>query len=358
MAEIEAFLRTGEAPPPAPEPRPVTSLPPEGVTPPADPFLDGPPLRAVPGGRLHRGPWWRRLSRVNPIRHGLPLGRSGGIVLMAREWRMRRRIRRGRGLPAEPPKWTAARALAVVGVLGVLLLLPSILPGRSSGSGGSDHASAAPAGPGYSFLRLNRGGTPMRWNPCSPIYYVTDFSAAPSYAAADLQTAVEQVSRATGILFVDKGSTTTFPSGGGNIGADGQAGPVVIAWGSAAQTTQVNFASGATGADALARTEPIAAVDQNTGHGVFVTGTVLIGSGAGRLPQGFGPGGLGVLMLHELGHLMGLANVSTPGQVMSTHVLASATTGLGSADRAGLQRLGTASGCLKVPSQAAYEPAL
>lgn len=371
MAEIEAFLRTGEAPPAAPEPGPEAPVGPFRAFPPgdhpagSDPLLEARRARAQRSSRwpwmsrLSRGSRYGRLSRLNPIRHGLPLGRPGGVVLMGREWRLRRRIRRRGGLPPEPPKWTVLRAVIVVAVLGLLLALPSLLPGRSSGgSGGADHASAAPAGPGYSFLRVNRSGTPVRWNPCSPIYYVTNLSAAPAYASAELRSAVAQISRATGILFVDRGSTTAFPSGGGDISAGGQAGPVVIAWADSAQTSKIGFPAGATGADALARTEPIAAVNQTTGHGVYVTGTVLIGAGADQLPQGFAPGGLGVLLLHEFGHLVGLGNVATPGQVMNANVLKTPTAKLGPGDLAGLTRLGTASGCESVPSGSTFEPTL
>lgn len=364
MAEIEAFLRTGEAPPAAPEPDPAVEFPdltlgdaPASV----DSFLEARRARRVRPSRWPRLSRLARsvgLSRLNPVRHGLPLGRPGGVVLMGREWRMRRRIRRRNGLPPEPPKWTVLRAVLVVAVLGLLLALPSLLPRSSGGSSGADHASAAPAGPGYSFMRVNRSGTPVRWNPCSPVYYVTNLTSAPSYASAELQSAVGQISRATGILFVNRGATTTFPAGGGDISAGGQAGPVVIAWADSAQSAKIGFPAGATGADAVARTEPIAAVDQSTGHGVYVTGTVLIGAGAGRLPQGFGPGGQGVLLLHELGHLMGLANVSTPGQIMDTNVLSTSTAKLGSGDLAGLKRLGTASGCESVPSGATFEPTL
>lgn len=364
MAEIEAFLRTGEAPPAAPEPDQAAEFPDlsvEDSPAPIDSFLEARRARTV---RPSRWPLLSRLSRsvglsrLNPIRRGLPLGRPGGVVVMGREWRVRRRIRRRNGLPPEPPRWTVLRAVLVVAVLGLLLALPSLLPRSSGASGGADHASAAPAGPGYSFLRVNRSGTPVRWNPCSPVYYVTNLTSAPAYASAELQSAVGQISRATGILFVDRGATSTFPAGGGDISAGGQAGPVVIAWADSAQSAKIGFPAGATGADALARTEPIAAVDQSTGHGVYVTGTVLIGAGAARLPQGFGPGGQGVLLLHELGHLMGLGNVATPGQVMDTNVLGTPTAKLGSGDLAGLKRLGTASGCESVPSGATFEPSL
>lgn len=381
MAEIEAFLRTGEAPPASPEPRPVASLP--GADTDAPPIDPARPLGRGAGaggtgagaGARRRGgtagtsgtggTGWR--SRFNPLRRG-PVGRAPGgrffggrLTPGGRRWSAG-----GRGSPARPgfpspaPRWTVLRAIIVAAVLVGLLLIPEVFRSRSngsgSGSGGADHASAAPAGPGYRFLSRNRSGTPVRWNPCEPIYYVTDLAAAPTYAQGDLASAVSQISHATGILFVDRGSTTTVPVSGPIVNPDGTAGPVVIAWADPTQTSQLPTPAGATGAASLAVTAPVESVDQSTGHGVYVTGTVLIGSGASRLPHGFTPGGLGVLFLHELGQLMGLGNVTAPAQVMDTAVLSTATTALGPGDLAGLKRLGTASGCLTVPSGGTLEP--
>jgi hypothetical protein len=251
------------------------------------------------------------------------------------------------------------RVLLVVGVLAALLIVPSVWPVHPSATratAGTDRASAAPAGSGYTFLRRNRSGTPVRWDPCQPLYYVTNLSSAPKFAARDLQAAISDISRATGIMFVDRGSTTSFPGGGSVIDPSGPAGPVVIAWGNPAQSAKIDFPSGASGPDALARTEPIAETDQQGGRGVYVTGTVLVSSAAGRLNPGFAPGGLGVLLLHELGHLMGLGNVADAGQVMDTQVLSTPTTRLGPGDRAGLNRLGAASGCVTAPTSGTFQP--
>ena len=376
MAEIEAFLRTGEAPPPAPEPHPVSSPPVVPDFPVSDRAPDAGGRIADPGRRrflarvlrpLRRGPAHPAGSGGHgggfvdrPVRPGRPvrLGGPGGAGRVAPPggWRSRPP---SRGLPPEPPKWTPLRAVIVCAVLLALLVLPALYSRHSNANSGSgDHASAAPAGPGYSFLRVNRSGTPVRWNPCSPVYYETDLGSAPAYAGADLQAAVSDISRVTGILFVNSGSTAAFPTTGPVLTPGGQVGPVVIAWANPAQTSQVGIPAGATGADALARTIPVAAVDENTGHGVYVTGTMTIAADAKKLPEGFGPGGLGVLFLHQLGHLVGLSTVTSPGQIMSADVLSAGTGSFGAGDLAGLKRLGTGSGCLQAPSRATFQPSL
>lgn len=292
----------------------------------------------------------------------------------------------------------------IVGVLVALLLVPVLWKKSTTGGSadGADHATAAPAGPGYLFLLVNRSGTPVRWNPCQPISYQLDLAGAPSWAQTDIGDAISSISTATGITFVPDGSTDQFPSGQVPAGstADNPA-PVVIAWATADQSRQLNLAvpasagggSGASGTssggassggassggtaggggaaaagsgtasggaassavaapavDSFARTLPVVARDEATDQGIYVTGSIIIGAGAADLPEGFGPGGAGVLLLHQLGRLVGLGDVSDPSQVMDTGVLSTRVTALGAGDLAGLKRLGRESGCLKTPA--------
>jgi hypothetical protein len=221
---------------------------------------------------------------------------------------------------------------------------------------GPDAASTAPAGPGYAFLARNRSGTPVRWNPCSPIEYQTNLAAAPAYAQADLTAALARVSQASGLRFVYEGSTDYFPADGPLIDPTDQL-PVQIAWATPAQTAQDRVQFGPVRDTWPGRVQPVVAEDEITGHGVYVTGSVIIESPASRLAAGFGPGGLGNLWLHEIGGLVGLADVSTPGEVMNPEA-ASTQAGLGAGDLAGLQRVGSQGGCLMTPKQAQYEPEL
>lgn len=299
MAEIEEFLRTGDAPAPAPEPSAevrrglVPTRPP--IRPRTGPFSDFP-------GRPHE-------------------------VLLDR-WRAGAELRRRR-----PPRWTPARVAWVLGVISVLVVLPVVFSDRSSRPSNttSDRASAAPQGPGYTFLRRNPSGTPVRWNPCEPIYYQTDLTGAPSYVATDLQLAAEKVSQATGMLFA---SVPLFASSS-----------VHVEW------------STAPGAP-LAQAVPEAAVDQLSGASVYVSGTVTISSAAATLPAGFGPGGIGVALLRALGGLVGLGPTSSPGQIMNPEALSNGTDTFGRGDLAGLKRLGLSSGCLTVPTGASLQPSL
>jgi hypothetical protein len=235
---------------------------------------------------------------------------------------------------------------------------------------GPDHASAAPAGPGYNFLRVNRSGTPVRWNPCLAIYYQLDLAAAPAWATTDIANALAAISSATGMQFAYEGGTNQFPGAAVPRGAGTTESPIVIAWATAdqsrARSLPTDLASADSSAfpgaaDALARTTPVASVDELSGHGVYVGGSVVISAAASQLASGFGPGSDGVLLLHQLARLVGLTDVTgttAAGEVMDPQVLSSGVTHLGSGDLAGLRRLGTASGCLSVPANGSLEPAV
>jgi hypothetical protein len=299
IAEIETFLRTGAAPP----------------APPA-----APPPRAV----------------AEPVRSGMP-------------------------------RWTRVRVAVVVCLLAGLLVLPVLYSDHLSGTA----ATVGPPAPldaqsGYTFLRLNPSGTPVRWNPCSTLFYETNLAGAPPYVAVDLQLAAEKVSQATGLLFADEGTTGASPPAYGALGAPPGArvgaspagpppsgaggGPILVDWAPARRPASLSTADG------YAKAVPVAAVDRATGDGVYVTGSVVISSTAASLAHGFGPHSLGVLLLHELGRLVGLGPVAASGEVMNPRVLSSRTDSFGSGDLAGLKRLGVSAGCLAVPAGAVLEP--
>jgi hypothetical protein len=64
-------------------------------------------------------------------------------------------------------------------------------------------------------------------------------------------------------------------------------------------------------------------------------------------PPGFSaPGQQGPVILHELGHLMGLGHVRAAGELM--HPSGGGVVDFGPGDREGLRQLGVDGGCVKV----------
>lgn len=246
----------------------------------------------------------------------------------------------------------------VNGAIVMVVLAAALTYLRPDTGSSADHASTAPAGPGYSFIRVNPGGTPTRWNPCAPIHYRANLEQAPPNAPLDLAAAISRISDATGLQFVDDGPTTLIPKTTYGIDVQHRK-PVVIAWARAGQTDKLGISLAVAG-NPIARTElgrggPITMISPLTKHGVDVSGSVVVDADASAaLPPGFGRGGLGVLLMHELGHLVGLGHVDDPAQIMNPSILPTKDGTWGSGDLAGLARLGRASGCLRTPHGAIF----
>ena len=74
-------------------------------------------------------------------------------------------------------------------------------------------ASAGTAGNPADFALNVWTGWVQRWNPCASVHYRVELGAE-SAALPIVQSAVGQVSRATGITFVYDGPSSFVPSGG------------------------------------------------------------------------------------------------------------------------------------------------
>jgi len=190
----------------------------------------------------------------------------------------------------------------------------------------------------------------VRYDPCQPIHYVTNLAAAPATAAGDVAGAIRRVAAATGMDFVNDGPTTEVPTRQRAAYQPDRYGdrwaPVVIAWVHGGQTDLLapSYAlgdGGSTWAEAA-----------GTSHAVDVTGDVVINADATRsMSPGFGAGKtMGRLLLHELGHVVGLGHVSDQTQVMYPDLLAARSADYGSGDLAGLAHLGRQAGCQSTPA--------
>ncbi|HUQ63663.1 MAG TPA: hypothetical protein VM121_07910 [Acidimicrobiales bacterium] len=191
----------------------------------------------------------------------------------------------------------------------------------------------------YRFAVVHKAtGLPARFNPCEAVHYVVNPKGAPPDAVALTQAAVNKIVAATGITFAFDG-TTTEPAALPNAGPDRRAyqperygsrwAPVLVAW--------TSFAPGGLQQLGGLSNSPIAEKD---GKLVKFTGQVLLSTDM-PLPQES-------VLLHELGHLMGLDHVANPRQIMRPGDL-SGEARWGKGDSAGLRQLGREAGCLSVP---------
>jgi len=234
--------------------------------------------------------------------------------------------------------------ISLAAVLGLVLLQPAV----------------GNAATGYT-LQFSKFGTTYvldRWNPCQRdiVYRVNAWLAAGTYvgrqaAIADVIAAVDLVHEATGINFRYAGTTPYIPTGpnwANSTTSGGEPAEIVIAWTDARHpsTLLAGGAAGTGGFALRARTITGGTLLGNIGRGF-----VLLNAAQNRyFKPGFGGGVTrGELLLHEIGHAMGLGHTGLRTQIMYPVMISRTTTRYGSYDLAGLARLGRKAGCVNIP---------
>jgi len=252
----------------------------------------------------------------------------------------------GSGYDACPSRRTRRVRLAVSAlvaatagwhVLGVLGGMPA-----GTAVSGTVHAveGTAPAADGWRPLYVDGAGRPARLDPCRPVHVVANFDLAPPQARADLHVALAEISRASGLRLVYDGETTELPGVDRPTASGTRWAPVLVAW------VRGDGTPGEVGPDAYGVTRTLAVA--HGGRASIVTAQIAINAEAGLRP-GFGAGQTtGEVLLHELGHAVGLGHVSDPGQVMNP-TATNFPARFGSGDLAGLAAVGRPAGCQPLP---------
>ena len=202
----------------------------------------------------------------------------------------------------------------------------------------------APAADGWGPSYVDTRGRPARWDPCAPIHYVVSTAWAPPQGRADVTAALGQITRASGLRFVDDGDTDEVPLRSRSAYQPQRYGkrwaPLLVAWVPPART-DLGLGDGVQGVT-------VAVALAGRGGGSIVTAQVALDADR-RLGSGFGPGATeGEVLLHELAHAVGLGHVLDPTQVMYPQTTNSESR-YGAGDRAGLVALGRTAGCLPAP---------
>ncbi len=220
---------------------------------------------------------------------------------------------------------------------GVLLLSPgsSAVRIRSLFGLGDQrlHSVVSPHGHGAFRFEVTQPGTkaPVSYNPCQPIAYVINPQGAPPDYRTMVAQAVARVSAATGFEFTDDGTTDARPFAARSTPSLNRS-PVVIGWATPDEVDGLDGdVAGLGGSTAVQRTPD---------HLTYVTGAIaldrdLFAELASR-PDG-APEARAILM-HELGHVVGLAHVDDPGELMYSE--STDRTDFGPGDLEGLAKLG------------------
>lgn len=192
----------------------------------------------------------------------------------------------------------------------------------------------------HAFAAMQPDGSgPVAWSPCRPIHYVVRPDGEPPGGDALIATAIARISAASGLVFVDDGLTKEAPSPDRPAYEPERYGkrwaPVLIAWSTPQETPALAGDTVGIGGSA-----PVT----RAGLSVYVTGSVTLDApGMAELlavPNGTNDA-YGVIT-HELGHVVGLAHVDDPTQLMNPRASTTVST-LQQGDLAGLAALGTGS---------------
>lgn len=176
---------------------------------------------------------------------------------------------------------------------------------------------------------------PVTWDPCRAVTYVTSGKPPPGGQEL-LVAALTVVTGATGLQFKDGGTTAEPPAASRHeyqpIRYGDRWAPMLVAWSSPAVFPRL---AGATAGFAGASW-----VEDDAGHRTYVTGQVVLdGPDLGAMLAGDGVGVARIIIIHELGHAVGLDHVADLDQAMRP-TLGSENIFLGPGDEAGLAALG------------------
>ena len=222
--------------------------------------------------------------------------------------------------------------LAMVATAGWLTFIdsPSATPGRPEGSrevyGPTPGRDAEPVPFGtpaplrsrsnsYRFMETQIDGkSPVAYDPCRPIHFVVRAQGAPIGGRQLITEAIARVASITGLIFIDDGDTTEAPDRRRSSFQPERYGdrwaPVLITWVTAAENP--DFA-----ADVAGEAGSVAFGREGTPR-VFVSGSVQLDAEqlSNSLAQPRGRRAARAVVLHELGHLVGLAHVNDKNQLM------------------------------------------
>jgi hypothetical protein len=242
----------------------------------------------------------------------------------------------------DPLRAALLLVITVCVALMLVLLLPGTVPGalRSRiGLGGPAHAD----GGSYAFLAHQPGDPrdPVTYSPCRPIHVQVNPTGGPADAVALVQQAMSRVSAATGLRLDYDGLSTARPEWRSAyqpaLAEDAALGdePVLVSWAAPEEVDELRGDVAGIGGSVWVR--------QGQGARRYVTGGVTLDTGAfAQLAQrSDADSEEEAIILHEFGHLVGLAHVDDPGELMYEHNIG--RTDFGPGDLAGLALLGKGS---------------
>ncbi|UDY24667.1 matrixin family metalloprotease [Nocardioides sp. Kera G14] len=198
----------------------------------------------------------------------------------------------------------------------------------------------AARGSARSYARLSSGD--VRWNPCAPIPFYVNRAGMPKNALPTIMAAMQKVHEASGLTFRFSGYSNGVPFAGGNSSRSGMPNyGFTIAWAKPQQAGELRGTVLAVSGSWSRSTQ----VGSSRRAEYFSGGMVI--DRTEKLKSRMGKGKtLGYVVMHEMGHVLGLGHTADASQMMAPTVTARSYTQYGAGDLAGFAAVGLAGGCL------------
>lgn len=191
----------------------------------------------------------------------------------------------------------------------------------------------------FKFNNLNSDGTgPISWDPCRPIHYVINNSNQPENGEEMIKLAVKEISFYSGFKFIFDGLTNESfskermsyqPERYGDVWA-----PILFTW--STPETHPGLPDGVLGEGGAST------LTREGQASIYVTGLVDLETKALKeyMTDKKGNSRVVAVILHELGHVMGLDHTDGPWEIMHPEANLQVTK-LGLGDKSGLSILGS-----------------
>jgi len=250
-------------------------------------------------------------------------------------------------------------ACALLAALGVVLPAAAAATAAPIALSSTSEVTGARAGAtnpdDWSYLFA---GEESRWNPCKRIGYRLNLANAPRGTVDEVKTAFRRVKAESGLRFVYRGTTGILP-GAQRPRAYANGTDIVLAW-----TTPGKSSYLPKGAAAFAGASAYDATGSDGDHvwglseGYAVFNQSIYREMAAGFSQGpeFGHQGTrGQLLMHELGHVVGLGHAEHPEQIMFPSTSRKKAT-FRAGDVTGLSVVGASHGCVGADVSSAMAP--
>ncbi len=211
-------------------------------------------------------------------------------------------------------------------------------------------ASAATAPYSVQYLTLGNGQRVVaRWNPCRTHTYKVNLASVPTATRAavlaETQASLRVLGAKTGMSFSYRGTTAEIPRVGSYAR---QSADLIVAFTTPLKTNYLYGAADARGGNA-ATIRSMTIGTTTTYTAAIVKGFVVVNTPKllRSYRAGFGTGvRRGNLILHELGHVVGLNHVSNARLLMNPILSGYSPSGYAAGDAAGLSVVGRRAGCI------------